>query len=221
MSHKPKHNQKTQQSTWAAAALSLSGFALYCHGNIRHAPNSWICGSLWVRSRCTALGLLLPLSVPLFGPPEKVAWTNREMHVLQPRWPPVSRKTQQPTKSSRHWQGGGGYVRGDARGMERVLEGRRLIILVVKLIDKKTKKISHLGIRQPPSNNSTHNNQPQIGQMRRSYRYRVKRWGMSGGKHGGDALLLFRRSSRRDRWKKLKYNCWVHKLIFFLTSWHD
>jgi hypothetical protein len=71
-------------------------------------------------------------------------------------------------------RGGGGYVRGDARGMELV-EGRGLIILVVKLIDKKTKKISHLGIRQPPSNNSTHNNQPQIGQMRRSYRYRVKR----------------------------------------------
>jgi hypothetical protein len=54
LEHNTKHktqntkHKNTQQPTWAATDTPPSGYAIYCHGNIRYGLKSRHIGSMWV-----------------------------------------------------------------------------------------------------------------------------------------------------------------------------
>ncbi len=83
LEHNTKHKktQNTQQPTWAATTLPSSGFAIFCHGNIRHGLKlkSRHSSLLWVRCRRPAAGLLSRLLVPLFEVLTHTSSKNRAM----------------------------------------------------------------------------------------------------------------------------------------------
>ncbi len=58
---------------------SPNGFVIYCHGNIRHGPNSWCNVSQWFHKRFAWFCLVVPWSVPSFGVPMHIPSKNRAM----------------------------------------------------------------------------------------------------------------------------------------------
>jgi len=156
---KHKTQENTQQTSWAAAALPSSGFAIYCHGNIRHGLNSRRWGSLRVHRRLPATGSHSPQLVPSFRvPTQHTPSKNRAigMALVLGGHRFMIRHHNQPDS----WQSARGGARGEmyGGGVCGVTMSHRLDHRINQ--QKNTKNIIQVGLRWLLIGNFIRNKQP-------------------------------------------------------------